>query len=206
VVGVIELINVLEKELLFPSDKNNSMSYISDGFGQDEKEEYYKGLKHLILAKAFEIQENKAFAVENYKQALRCNAENYEAFDRLISNFLITNKEKEQLIADLKFNEQNLWLKDYYVSRINQCLVKDRECEGLIVMKPGNQSSLCGNMDESGISPSRFHSMNYLDDSSEKLRRNPARGSPGAHLNHRNLQKANQSEHLGVAIGVIDVL
>jgi hypothetical protein len=70
--------------------ENNSVSYISDAFEPNEKDEYYKGLRYLILAKAYEAQENKAFAVANYKEALRHNSENYEAFDRLVSNCLMT--------------------------------------------------------------------------------------------------------------------
>ena len=70
------------------------------------------------MAKANEAQENKIFAVQNYKDALKYNCENFEAFDRLISNFLLTREERLTLIQGVKFDENSLWLKDYYISRI----------------------------------------------------------------------------------------
>ena len=54
----------------------------------------------------------------HYQEALRYNSENYEAFNRLISNYLLTKDEKKKLINELKFTPENLWLKDYYISRI----------------------------------------------------------------------------------------
>lgn len=38
--------------------------------------------------------ENKIYAVQFYKEALKFNSENYEAFNRLISNYLLTKEEK----------------------------------------------------------------------------------------------------------------
>ena len=73
-----------------------------------------------MLAKSYEAQENKIYAVQFYKEALRFNAENFEAFNRLIANFLLTRDEKKQLIEELKFTPENLWLKDYYISRVDQ--------------------------------------------------------------------------------------
>jgi len=71
-----------------------------------------------LLAKSYESQENKLYALKFYKEALKCNSENFEAFNRLISNYLLTSDEKRQLIEELKFTADNLWLKDYYISRI----------------------------------------------------------------------------------------
>lgn len=48
----------------------------------------------MLLAKCYEAQENKIFAVQFYKEALKSNCENYEAFNRLISNQLLTGPEK----------------------------------------------------------------------------------------------------------------
>ena len=44
----------------------------------------------MLLAKAHETLENKDGAVNFYKDALKANCENYEAFNRLITNFLLT--------------------------------------------------------------------------------------------------------------------
>ena len=98
---------------------NISVSYITDALSNSEKEFYYKGLRYLLLAKSYEAQENKLYALQFYKEALRHNSENYEAFNRLISNYLLTKEEKKQLIGELKFSSENLWLKDYYISRID---------------------------------------------------------------------------------------
>ena len=86
---------------------------------------------------------------------MRCNAENYEAFNRLISNYLLTRDEKKKLISELKFIPENYWLKDYYISRIEQA--PRQELEGYIITKNNNTTSIHNNMgDESGLSPSRF--------------------------------------------------
>jgi len=50
---------------------------------------------------------------------LKYNPENFEAFNRLISNYLLTKEEKRALIDELRFTPDNLWLKDYYISRID---------------------------------------------------------------------------------------
>lgn len=61
---------------------------------QDSKEQhYYQSLKFLFLGKAYEAQENKTFAVQNLKEALKFNSENIEAFERLISNYLLPHEE-----------------------------------------------------------------------------------------------------------------
>ena len=60
----------------------------------DAKEQsYYLSLKYLFLGKSYEAQENKSFAVQNLKEALKCNCENIEAFERLISNYLLPHEE-----------------------------------------------------------------------------------------------------------------
>lgn len=66
-----------------------------------------------------------------YKEALRHNGASYEAFNRLISNHLLTREEKKGLIVNredgspgviskgLETRPEDLWLKDYYQSRID---------------------------------------------------------------------------------------
>jgi len=73
----------------------------------------------LLLAKSYESLENKLQACSFYQEALKYNPENFEAFNRLISNFLLTKEEKRALIDELRFTADNLWLKDYYISRID---------------------------------------------------------------------------------------
>lgn len=105
---------------------------------EDEPSSYYKGLKHLVLAKAYECQENNTCAAENYKLSLIHNCENFEAFERLIGNYLLTQDEKEEFIKELSFTEDNLWLKDYYISRI-QGSIRD-ELEGTVMVNVDDPS------------------------------------------------------------------
>lgn len=43
-----------------------------------------------------------------------------QAFDNLIKNSLITDPEKHELIASLTFTPKQMWVKDYYMSKINK--------------------------------------------------------------------------------------
>jgi hypothetical protein len=61
-------INVLEKDLVSENEMlqgggNISVSYITDALTNSEKEYYYKGLRFLLLAKSYEAQENKLYAL-----------------------------------------------------------------------------------------------------------------------------------------------
>lgn len=113
----------------------------------------------------------------HYQEALRFNCENYEAFNRLISNYLLTKEEKKKLINELKFTPENLWLKDYYISRIDQILRPASDIEGYMVIKNANTTSIHNNMgDESGLSPSRFQPDLENEDPNDTLR-NPRSSS-----------------------------
>lgn len=103
--------------------------------------------------------ENKEGAIVFYKEALKANCENYEAFDRLVSNFLITQTQKEDLLKEMTFSSENLWLKDYYISRVQQSVRLANEQEGLVRRRTYNDASsshLCLRSDESGTTPPRF--------------------------------------------------
>ena len=114
-----------------------------------------------MLARAYEMQENKEIAVQYYREALKANCECYEAFNRLISNFLITQDAKEELIKEMNFTPQNLWLKDFYLSRVRTEVRTVAENEGIIrkrAFADNNSSHLCYQTehDESGTTPPRF--------------------------------------------------
>ena len=89
----------------------------------------------MLLARSYEAQENKNYAVLFYKEALRHNGASYEAFNRLLSNHLLTRDDKRALLhhtgggdsneqpvlaKGLEGRPEDLWLKDYYESRIDQ--------------------------------------------------------------------------------------
>ena len=105
--------------------------------------------------------ENKEGAIQFYREALKANCENFEAFNRLVSNFLITQGQKEELIRELCFTPESLWLKDYYLSCIRQEVRPSEDHEGIVRRRTYNDghSSHLGNRsehDESGTTPPRF--------------------------------------------------
>ena len=58
---------------------------------------------------------------------MKYNAANFEAFNRLVANHLLTKEEKRALLEEtgvlnkaLESRPEDLWLKDYYISRIEQ--------------------------------------------------------------------------------------
>jgi hypothetical protein len=113
------------------------------------------------LAKSYEALENKLYATQFYREALKQNPECHEAFNRLTAGFLLTLKEKEQLVNEISYSAENLWLKDYYISKIRGELRPSTEVEGhvkLRVVLDSNSSHLiiASEHDESGMTPPRF--------------------------------------------------
>ena len=113
------------------------------------------------MAKAHESLENKEGAIQFYREALKANCENFEAFNRLITNFLMTQAQKEELIKELSFTAENLWLKDFFLSKIRSEVRQSAEHEGMVRRKTYNDSHsshLCmrSDHDESGTTPPRF--------------------------------------------------
>ena len=99
--------------------------------------------------------------MQYYREALKANSESFEAFNRLVASYLITHSEKEELIKQMNFSPENLWLKDYYISRIRSDVRTSSEYEGIVkrIRIDGEQSShLCApsDHDESGMTPPRF--------------------------------------------------
>ena len=76
-------------------------------------------IRYLLIGKAYEMKENKQPAIRNYLLALKYDLENIEAFDILINHQLLNTSEKQKLLYNLNFNENNYWLYDYYQSKIN---------------------------------------------------------------------------------------
>jgi anaphase-promoting complex subunit 6 len=126
--NIDECINVLKSE----ETNGFQLEHEIDRFSNYHQYTYYEGLKALILGKAYESQENKDFAVKYFTQSLSYNCENIEAFDRLICNFLLSHDEKKHLLDKIGFSEKNLWLKDYYRSRIEETMLASELREGLV--------------------------------------------------------------------------
>ena len=92
-----------------------------------------------------------------------------------MASYLITHSEKEELIKQMHFSPENLWLKDYYISRIRSDVRQSSEYEGVVkrMRIDGEQSShLCApsDHDESGMTPPRFQT-EVLNDDDVHLRR-----------------------------------
>lgn len=122
---------------------------------------FQQGQRCLLLAKSYEALENKLFAIQYYREALKQNAECHEAFSRLVSGYLLTQKEKESLILELNFSNENLWMKDYYLSKIRSEIRLPQETEGHVKLRVVLDSSsshliVASEQDESGMTPPRF--------------------------------------------------
>ena len=92
-----------------------------------------------------------------------------------MTNFLITQGQKEELIKELNFNAENLWMKDLYISKIRQEVRQSSEHEG--IMRKRNQNDgisshlyLRSDHDSSGTTPPRFLT-EALDNELEPLRK-----------------------------------
>lgn len=142
--------------------------------------------KNLLLGKAFEIQENKERAVESYKQALKFNCECFEAFDCLIKNNLLMEEEKHELISSLLFGPKQLWLKDYYLSKINKELMIGSKAEGKVKLNVSEldniQIQIQFSSENYGVSPIRINNLFESDHQGESLRA-PQTGNKAIILN-----------------------
>jgi hypothetical protein len=116
--NIDECINVLKRE----ETNGFQLEHEIDRFSNYNQYTYYQDSK-LFLGKAYEYQENKDFAAKYFTQSLSYNCENIEAFDRVICNFLLSHDEKKHLLDKIGFTDNNLWLKDYYRSRIEETML-----------------------------------------------------------------------------------
>lgn len=103
------LISFLEKEpISFESTPNDP-----------SQAKFLHSIRFLLIGKAYEMQENKQPAIRNYILSLQYDPTNHEAFDILISHQLINLDSKNNLLQNLTFANESLWLYDYYKSRID---------------------------------------------------------------------------------------
>ena len=103
------LISFLEKEpISFESTPNDP-----------SQAKFLHSIRFLLIGKAYEMQENKQPAIRNYILSLQYDPSNHEAFDILISHQLINLDSKNNLLQNLTFANESLWLYDYYKSRID---------------------------------------------------------------------------------------
>jgi anaphase-promoting complex subunit 6 len=118
----LKFLNLLGQALTACEDYESVISYLDkDNIQFDSKDNEInntsQSVKHLIIAKAYEMQENKPPAIRNYIRALKYDPENVEAFDILISHHLLSTEQKNNLMNELTFDKINRWLYDYYLSK-----------------------------------------------------------------------------------------
>ena len=83
---------------------------------------FLHSIRYLLIAKAYEMQENKQPAIKNYLLSLKNDVSNIEAFDILISHQLINLETKNNLLKSFTFDIDNAWLYDYYQSKIDDSI------------------------------------------------------------------------------------
>lgn len=129
---------------------------------------------------------------------MKANCENFEAFNRLIGNFLITQSQKEELIKELSFTAENLWMKDLYLSKIRNEVRQSNEHEGLVRRRNYNDGVsshlyLRSEHDESGTTPPRFLT-EALDNEQEPLRKAKNGGAQGVQNSNSLRVRPNLAE------------
>jgi tetratricopeptide (TPR) repeat protein len=119
-------LNLLGQALLSCEDYESVLTYLDKEHIQfenlsEELENYnfYQSIRYLLVAKAYEMQENKTPAIRNYINAFKLDPGNIEAFDNLINHQLLSNEQKMRLKHELNLNRNNQWLYDYYLSKLD---------------------------------------------------------------------------------------
>jgi anaphase-promoting complex subunit 6 len=117
----LKFLNLLGQALLACEDYEGVITYLEKENLQIEQIEadsihLFHSIRHLLIGKAYEMQENKQPAIRNYIKALKYDPGNVEAFEILISHNLLTSEQKHKLMNELVF-ENNKWLHDYYLSK-----------------------------------------------------------------------------------------
>lgn len=102
-------------------------------------------IRYLLIGKAYEMKENKQPAIRNYLLALKNDLENIEPFDILISHQLLNGEEKQKLLSSLEFNKDNLWLYDYYHSKINDNIFMTNKSDVEIETNKNLNEDICDN-------------------------------------------------------------
>lgn len=121
----LKFLNLLGQALMSCEDYEAVITYLDkDSIIIDNNEQentgLYQSIRHLIIGKAYEMQENKPPATRNYIKALQYDPSNIEAFDILITHNLLSSDQKLKLVKeDLVFDGLNKWMHDYYLSKVH---------------------------------------------------------------------------------------
>ena len=82
------------------------------------KEVHLQAERFQLLAQAYEGMEDKVYTVMFLKKALQTDCQCISAFNKLLGNYLIGKEDCIMLLNEMHFTKESMWLKDYYLSRI----------------------------------------------------------------------------------------
>lgn len=89
-----------------------------DGSPQQDSSTTLLAEKYIVLAQAYEVMEDKQQSVAYLQMALKVDCQQVNAFNKLLSNFLMSKDDCIRLLMGMSFGAETLWLRDYYTSRI----------------------------------------------------------------------------------------
>ena len=72
--------------------------------------------------------------------ALKVDCQQVTAFNRLLSNYLMSKDDCMRLLMAMSFSPETLWLRDYYTSRINLEIRSKENQEGVVRIKVGDNN------------------------------------------------------------------
>jgi hypothetical protein len=85
--------------------------------------------------------EDKVYTVMFLKKALQADCQCISAFNKLLGNYLIGKEDCIMLLNEMHFTKESMWLKDYYLSRIQLEIRPMREQEGVLSIKAIDEQS-----------------------------------------------------------------
>ena len=123
----------LETEQYEECVKKMSPGIIGDGKKMEAisaKAKSFKAKYSLILGKAYEALDNRERAIECYKITLENDVFCSEAFEILVDHHLLSASEEVNLLEQLNFTPESVWLRDLYSAKIlhqsNQLEINER--------------------------------------------------------------------------------
>jgi anaphase-promoting complex subunit 6 len=101
------------KKAIVPQENNNTDSSHSEATTVS-----LQAAICFLKGQAYEALENRSKASSWYQKALHYDIYCYEAFDRLVSNHMLTHCEESELLKSLSFTEDSEWLKQLYTCKL----------------------------------------------------------------------------------------
>lgn len=120
----LKFLNLLGQALMSCEDYDSVITYLDkDNLVLDketsdsESLNLLQSIRHFIIGKSYEMQENKTPAIRHYIMSLNYDPGNVEVFELLINHNLLSSEQKYKIMNELQFSKMNKWLYDYYLSK-----------------------------------------------------------------------------------------